>query len=329
VRALVTGITGFAGTHLAEHLLAQGDAVLGAAQAQGWLEDVPHQLPRKVPLVTWDLGHPQGLSPDAKREIERFAPDAVYHLAAISIPSVCGDDQPTPQAMAVNVEGTRAVLDLAATLASRPRVLFISSSKVYSREQAGVEPLCEDAPLDPYNGYGRSKLIAEGVVQEAVQSGLHGIIARSFQHAGPRQDARLMLSEWARQFAAGSTAPVRIRTRQAQLELSDVRDIVRAYRLLILHGEAGAAYNVGSGIVRSSGEIFDLLHGMADPERPVEEGHGRTIYEPIADISRLQRATAWRPEIPLQQTVADTWEYWRTQMAGATETSPAKPPAEG
>ena len=315
VRALITGISGFAGSHLAQHLLEQGDRVLGISRHGRWPADVPRRVSDEAALYGWNLAE-QGQPPEAARQaIERFAPEAVYHLAALSIPAVCGRSEPTPLAWSVNVEGTRRLLEFVEKVAPTARVLLVSSNKVYgsvSPENAVVD---ERRQLNPQNGYGRTKLAAEQLLHEAVQRGLHGLIARSFQHAGPRQDARLMLSEWACQFARRSNDPVVLRTRRARLDLSDVRDVVRAYREIVLHGAADSVYNVGSGVARWSGEVFDLLHQMADPERPVIESRGHFVQEPIADISRLQRDTAWRPEVPIEQTVADTWHYWRHRLA--------------
>lgn len=317
MRALITGITGFAGSHLAEHLVAAGDEVLGIAHARAWPDDVPQTIRHGVPLVPWDLGDPDGLSEASRRRIEQFAPQAVYHLAALSIPALCGKSRPTERAWAVNVEGTARILELARRIEPRPRLLLVSSNKVYAPPTRGPAIVSEDDPCDPRNGYGQTKLAAEKLVLQAADGQIEAVVARSFQHAGPRQDASLMLSEWAWQFAACPQGPVRIRTRRARLDLSDVRDVVRAYRLLMLQGASGAVYNVGSGIARFSGEVFDLLHRLADPNRPVVEQDPRAIEEPIANISRLEQATGWQPEIPLDQTVADTWRYWQAQATRA------------
>ena len=310
-RALITGIAGFVGGFLAEHLLECGDVVLGCSPDGMWEKDSPEELRSRVELAAWDLGDPEGISAEARRRIEDFRPDCIYHLAALSVPEDCGDEEPAPPAVAINVEGTRRVMELAASLRWRPRVLFTSSSHVYapvSRESPRVD---ETAPLGPRRGYGRTKLLAEGEVRRAVdQLGCDAVITRGFQHTGPRQNPRMMLPQWARQFSAGPE-PIEVYTCDAQIDLSDVRDVVRAYRLLLERGRRGEAYNVGSGTSRRSGDVLELLRNLADPQRPIVELRPGFKQDPISEVTRLVQCTGWRAEIPLETTVSDTLAWWR------------------
>jgi GDP-4-dehydro-6-deoxy-D-mannose reductase len=318
-RALITGVTGFAGGYLAEYLLEGGDQVLGCSPDGSWDRSSPPELPNRVELVTWDLAKSEGLPEAARRRIESFRPDGIYHLAALSIPDDCGEEDPTSAALAVNVDGTRRVLHLAASLASRPRVLFPRSSHVYKPVSAESPRVRETSPLGPTRGYGRTKLLAEAEVCRAVEkSDVDAVIARSFQHAGPRQDQRMMLSQWARQIAAGGPAPVRVHTCDAHLDLTDVRDVVRAYRLLIEHGRRGGTYNVGSGVNRRSGDVLELLRRATDSQRPIVELHPGAKQDPIADTTRLVRCTGWQPEIPIEQTAADTLAWWQQVIASSS-----------
>lgn len=309
-RALITGIAGFAAGHLAEHLLACGDTVLGCS-----LGDAAGAIAGKIPLVSWDLSGDDGLPPAARRAIDDFQPDRIYHLAAMSIPGDCGPDQPTPQAVAVNVLGTRRVLQLASSLASRPRVLVTSSCLVYAAVNHAAPRVSEDSPLDPRTGYSRSKLLAEEEVFRAVAHGnVDVVIARPFHHTGPRQTARLMLSQWAKELAAGGEGPMEIYTRDAWLDLTDVRDTVRAYRMLLTSGQSGAIYNVGRGENVSSGAILDELQRHAGSQRPVVETRPGLKQEPVADTRRLVAATGWQPQIPLARTVADVLAWWKAEF---------------
>jgi GDP-4-dehydro-6-deoxy-D-mannose reductase len=310
-RALITGVSGFVGPFLAEHLLDCGDEVLGTSPDGTWPARSPKTIRPKVELIAWDISRPDGLSQTSRRPIQRFRPQVVYHLAAISVPAECGEDQPTPQAVAVNVDGTRRVLEAAAALDWPPRVLLASTSHVYAATEESSPRVDENWPLAPRQGYGRTKLAAEAAVRRAIASGLDALIVRAFQHTGPGQRPPMMLPEWAVQFARGGPEPVWVQTLDAWIDLSDVRDVVRAYRLLALEGQRGTAYNVGSGQARRSGEILELLRRTAGVDRTVVELRPGRKQDPIADITRLVRRTGWQPRVPLEQTVADTLAWWQ------------------
>lgn len=315
MKALVTGITGMAGSFLAEHLLACGDEVLGVSRRGVWPPYVPATLSGRAELMAWDVAAP--VSDDVERRVAKFAPDWIFHLAALSVPADCGWPQPTPLALATNVGGTEAVCRLAKRLVSRPRVLLVSSSYVYGDVQASTPKLSEEAPLRPAGGYGKTKLEAEEVLRRCIALGqVEGVIARAFNHTGPRQLPRLMVPQWARQLALPATEPVRIVTRNAWLDLADVRDVVRAYRLLAEHGAPGNAYNVGTGRAVRSGDVLEALLRLCGSQRAVVESSPGERRNPIADIASLQRQTGWSPEIPLEQTLADTLEFWRTRPFG-------------
>ena len=318
MKALITGITGFVGGFLAEHLLAVGDEVLGCATAGGWPREHPERrspaasVRDRIEVLRWDLGDPAGLGERERTTIAGFAPTCIYHLAAISVPAFCGAEEPTAKALAVNVEGTSRVLALAAALSPRPRVLFTSTSHVYAHASAGAI-YNESAPLGPRRGYGKTKLAAEERVAAARREyQLDCLIARAFQHTGPRQEPEMMLPEWCQQLVADDDAPIRVRSLNTWIDLTDVRDVVRAYRLLVERGKPGGIYNVGSGVPRRTGEIFQQLMDLAGSTRAASElSTGGERWDPIADTGLLTAKTGWRPEIPLEKTLADTLEHWR------------------
>jgi GDP-4-dehydro-6-deoxy-D-mannose reductase len=308
-RALITGISGFVGGFLAEHLLESGDAVLGTSFDGNW---EPHSAPGlsdQINLMPWDLGQPNGLAGEFHQKISEFRPDVIYHLAALSIPEDCGDQMPTPQAIAVNVDGTRRVLELAASLSSRPRVIAVSSSHVYSRVD-------ETAPLGPVRGYGQTKLAAEKEVRQAIaQYGVDAVIVRPFQHTGPRQNNRMMLAQWASQVAANNTSPLVVHSLDAYIDLCDVRDVVQAYRLLAERGLCGEVYNLGSGIARRSGDVLETLLKIAQSSRSVIESKPGVKFDPIADTTHLKYATGWCTQTPLEVTIADILAWWRARVS--------------
>lgn len=319
-RSLITGISGFVGGFLAEHLLECGDDVLGTSPDGRWLPESSDLLVRNAcHPVAWDLSHHEGLESNERSRIEDFAPEAIYHLAALSVQDDCGEGAPSERALAINVDGTRQVLQFAAELPTRPRVLFVSTAHVYAPIDPNHPRVSEDAPLGPSRSYGKTKLAAEQAVRDAAtRSGCDTVIARAFQHTGPRQVPRLMLPQWVRQVAADSNDPIEVYTRDAWLDLCDVRDVVRAYRLLAEHGESGGVYNVGSGKSQRSGDILALLLDIAGCDRPVIETRPGPRQEPIADPTRLVACTGWQPTIPLQDTISDTLTYWRKVLTEPT-----------
>jgi GDP-4-dehydro-6-deoxy-D-mannose reductase len=324
MKAFITGITGFVGGHLTEHLLAAGDEALGSSTQGGWparhadWRCPPSSTRDRIEVLRWDLGDRAGLAEQDRARIADFQPDCIYHLAALSVPSHCGADAPTERALAVNVEGTQRVLELAASLPRRPRVLFASSSHVYAPAAEAGAPLNEAAACRPRRGYGMSKLLAEQRIEVAVRDQrLDVVVARAFQHTGPRQEPEMMLPEWAEQVVREGEEPIRVRSLNTWIDLTDVRDVVRAYRLLVARADAGGIYNVGSGAPRRTGDIFKRMIQLAKSARSAQElGSGGEKWDPIADIDRLSTCTGWRPEMPLEQTIADTLAYWRQRASG-------------
>jgi GDP-4-dehydro-6-deoxy-D-mannose reductase len=213
----------------------------------------------------------------------------------------------------VNVDGTRAVIELAMSLSPPPRVLVISSAHVYAPVSRVQPVVSEDAPLGPTGAYGKTKLQAEEVCRQAAQAGADVIVARAFQHAGPRQLPMFMLPEWAEQFAAADAGPIQVVTLDSFVDLSDVRDVVRAYRLLVRCPRARAVYNVGSGRAVRSGDVFQLLERLTGTQREAVQRAPGLRQHPIADVTHLVRDTQWQPEIPLERTVGDTLADFRAR----------------
>lgn len=309
MRALITGITGFVGQYLAEHLLASGDEVVGCSFREPWSDEARVALAPRIPLLEWNLAEP--LPESVRQEVERFAPQAIYHLAAISVPSECGSDQPSSLAEAVNVGGTQRIVELAQSLAQPPRLLLTSSAHVYAPVSPDSPIVDERAPLGPSGAYGKTKLAAEAVAWQAMQQGLSLVIVRAFQHSGPRQLPKFVLPEWAFQFATTpADQPIQVVTLESYFDLSDVRDVIRAYRLLLTLPATAGVYNVGSGRAVRSGDIFERLQRLAGQPRQAVQRHPGPRHHPVANIARLTRDTQWTPRIPLQQTIADTLAYF-------------------
>ena len=313
MRAFITGASGFVGRHLQGHLQAEGDAVLGSAQKLEPNDDA-------ASIVEWDLnGSP---SAACQSRVEEFAPDVLFHLAAISIPRDCGDVEPTSAAQRVNVDAVGRIIDFAASLPRPPRIVFMSSSHVYAAVAIDAPVVAETYPIGPRSAYGKTKWAAEELCRRAATD-LHAagksapeiVIIRSFTMSGPGQDGRLMLAEWADQFVAGGTEPIRVVSLDAVIDFLNVRDGVRALRAIALRGAAGSVYNLGSGVPRTSGEILRLMQEQTGDRRPVIELRPGRRSDPIADVTRLRTAADWSPQIPPEQTVADVLADRRNRIS--------------
>lgn len=278
---LVTGPNGFVGTHLRGEL---GDSF------------VPYE---------GDV-----LDADALREAVRGV-EVVVHLAAES--SVAASWEDAFRSWRVNVDGTVNVL--AAVRAGRPeaRVLFVSTGEVYGN--ATRIPTPEDERIAPVSPYAASKAAAElacGV------SGLDVVVARAANHEGPGRDDRFAVGSWTRQIArleAEGGGTLLVGDLSAERDLLDVRDVCRAYRLLLDRSVPAGTYNVSSGETVTMARVVELLVGLARVPVTVERDESRVrpadIPRLAADPSRLRAATGWRPEIPLERTLADTLEAAR------------------
>ncbi len=306
MRALVTGVAGFAGRHLARHLLASGDEVLGTTRDGAWpgrplTAAAGDEL--SVPVCAWDLRREV---PAALRDTwSAFAPEVIYHLAAKSVPDECGDPEPAADAVRVNVSAVAELAELATCLPGPPRLVFTSSSHVYATPPAGAPRVDEHAPLGPRRGYGKTKFAAEQLLLRAAHRGLPVVVARAFGHAGPGQRPPLMLAQWCAQLAAGGG--LKIHTADAWIDLCDVRDMVRAYRLLGNFGSAGVVYNIGSGHSLRTGELAAELSRLAGTGGAFVESRPGFKQDPVAVCDRLCEATGWQAEIPWTTTLADTW----------------------
>jgi len=303
---LVTGAAGFAGTHLLD-LLATSGADIVAWHRPGTLP------PPEGDRIAWEAVDllDRMMVADA---IRRRPPDAVYHLAGYAHLGRAWDD--TTAAFATNVRGTHFLIEALRGASCEVPLLVPSSAMIY---QPATEPLSEDHVVLPSSPYGVSKLAQEMLALHGCGDGIGTRVARAFNHVGPRQDPTFAASGFARQIAeieAGVRDPeIVVGNLDARRETTDVRDTVRAYRLILERGAPGRPYNVCSGRALAIGDVVDQLVSKSrvrvgirvDPSRfrpndlPIVEG----------DPTRIREELGWRPEIPLQQTLEDLLNYWR------------------
>jgi GDP-4-dehydro-6-deoxy-D-mannose reductase len=299
MRALITGSGGFVGHHLTAHLQDAGDEVHGTDRTLDGLDitDAPSLL----------------------ELFRRIRPEVIYHLAGASD---VGGSWSTPQAtFRANAEGTLNVL-WAAREAQVERVLTVGSADVYGKVDSADLPIQETLPMRPVSPYAASKASADHV---ALQANLgydqHVVRARPFNHLGPGQSDRFVAPALAGRIAANERsgeAKVKVGNLSPKRDFTDVRDVVRAYRLLVERGTAGEVYNVCSGTaiaVRSLAEVFIEMATIpmelvTDPEleRPVD------IPVLLGDSTRIRTDTGWAPEIPLEVTLRDLLDDQRRRL---------------
>jgi GDP-4-dehydro-6-deoxy-D-mannose reductase len=305
---LVTGAAGFAGSHLLD-LLAREDQPIVAWSRRG--ASGPSSGGARCAWHAVDVTVPA----DVDRAVAASNPRVVYHCA--------GDAQSSRDAtqvgttLAVNVRGTQHVLDAVQRHAPDARVVVTGSAMVY---KPSSEPLTEDSAIAPAAGYPLSKLAQEMLALRAARhDGLDVVVARAFNHIGPRQSPAFVASSVAQQIArieAGRAEPrLMVGNLAARRDLADVRDTVRAYVALARHGVAGTAYNVCRG---EAPTIHSLVEGLVSRARVridivVDPTRLRPIDVPVlvGSHDRLTAATGWRPEIPLDQTLEDLLSWWR------------------
>ena len=310
---LITGVTGFAGSHLAERLVSRGAEVHGFA-----VEPPPHpHLAAVKDRVTIHAGDITSID-DLRKALDAARPDVVVHLAGQAVPTQAARDP--VGAVRVNVLGTAAVL-AAVEERERTGVVFASSAEVYG-EPARI-PVAEDAPTDPRSPYAATKLAAEALAREVGERGRRAVvILRPTNQIGPRQHPGLAASAFAKQIAeaeVGVTTPViRHGSLEAERDFLDVRDMAEAYMLACDIGELGAhVFNVGTGHAVKIAEILNTLLALARTTVRSEADPAlvrRTAPALALDASRFRARTGWEPRTDLRTSLGDLLDYWRAQV---------------
>ena len=312
LRVLITGITGFAGSHLAEHLVSRGDEVHGLAHERPPFKNLA-AIKERVRIHEGDITSVE----DIQGALAGSRADAVVHLAGMAVPTLASKDPIA--AVRVNVLGTATVLT-ALEQHPKTRLVLASSADVYGAPDR--VPVDEDAPVRPTNVYAATKVAAEALTRElAARHGAPVVILRPANQNGPRQHPGLAASAFAKQIAeaeAGLAEPVVRHGRlDAERDFLDVRDMARAYAAALGLGESGT-FNVGTGRAVAIAEILDTLIGLAripvraelDPAR-VREGEPTHI---ALDATRFRQKTDWSPRITLADSLRDTLEHWRSSI---------------
>lgn len=315
MRSLITGASGFAGSHLADYLLSLPDSyVCGCSVDAGR----PDYLDERVELVTADLRDPA----QADALLARFNPDRVYHLAGQA--SVRYSLSNAWDTLETNIRSQLNLFEAILRLDLRPRVLVVGSMEEYGRLRAEDLPVREEAPLRPDNPYGLSKVAQDLMgLQYFISRRLEVVRMRPFNHIGPRQNNSFVAATFAHQIAraeAGLQPPVvKVGNLDVRRDFTDARDVARAYSLAMERGQPGEVYNVCSGRARSIGEVLEGLMDWSSVGCKVEVDPGRVRPSdtPVqrGDATKLRAATGWQPQIPFEQSLRDLLDYERQKVA--------------
>lgn len=306
VRALVTGASGFAGAYLISHLLDESYEVTGTTHGPG------KELPGNCQQFSLDVTNGR----DVRRAIAEVRPDEIYHLAGLTRP----ESGAVREFYAVNFSGALNVLEAVREEAPEAAVLLVGSAYAYGRLD---RPIAETDPMEPVSHYGVSKAAADLLGYSYALEGLRVVRIRPFNHSGPDQSPDFLLPTLIRQFTeieAGRRAPVvRLGNLDSVRDFSDVRDIVRAYRLALQRGSSGEAYNLGSGRGVSVRELLDLVRRETKVEVDLEVEPSRIratdIPRLVANVGKARREWGWEAEIPLEKTIRDMLQAARLQLA--------------
>lgn len=318
MRVLITGITGFAGSHLAEYILAEhpGVEVYGLVRWRSRMDNIQGILD-KIVLKDGDVKDAISL----RTVLDQVRPDRIFHLAAQSF--VPSSWKLPAETFAINALGEIHLFESVLSLKLQARIQIAGSSEEYGQVYPDEIPMKETNPLRPLSPYAVSKVAQDLLAYQYHKSyGLHTVRTRGFNHTGPRRGEVFVTSNFAKQVAEvedGKREPViRVGNLEAKRDFSDVRDIVGAYWLALEKGEPGDVYNIGTGRAYAMKEVLNTLLALSkvkvrievDPERL------RPSDVPIllSDCSKFHKLTGWEPRIPFQRTMADLLDYWRARV---------------
>ncbi|MDP2924252.1 MAG: GDP-mannose 4,6-dehydratase [Candidatus Omnitrophota bacterium] len=317
MKVLITGITGFVGSHLSEYLLNKKDVeIYGIIRWRSDIKNISH-IKEKIKLYEADIRD----FVSVKGMIAKIKPDKIFHLAAQSfVGASFGAPQET---LTTNIVGELNIFEAVRSLRINPFILIAGSSEEYGLVHKNELPIKETNPLRPLSPYAVSKVTQDILGYQYFKSyGLNIIVTRAFNHTGPRRGEPFVSSNFAKQIAMiekGKQEPViNVGNLETVRDFSDVRDVVRAYWLSLDKCKPGEVYNICSGKGYKIKEILNILLSLTKERVKIKEDPERLrpsdVPVLIGDCAKFRKATGWKPEIPFEKTLEDLLNYWRENI---------------
>ncbi len=316
MKVLVTGITGFVGSHLAEFLLKKGITVYGIERWRSKMDNVEH-LEKKIHFLYCDIRDASAM----REAIFKIKPDRIFHLAAQSF--VPTSWVAPAETLVTNIIGQLNLFEAVRQSGLKPTIQIAGSSEEYGVVYPRELPVKETNPLRPLSPYGVSKVGQDLLGYQYSKSyGLKVIRTRAFNHTGPRRGDVFMTSNFAKQIAMiekGLQRPVLwVGNLSPRRDFTDVRDIVRAYWLATEKCKPGEVYNICSGKDYSARQVLSMLLKMTRKRIRIKQDPGRLrpsdVPRLLGDSTKFRKATGWKPQIPFTQTLEDLLNYWRERV---------------
>lgn len=317
MKALITGITGFAGSHLAEYLLSRGNIeVYGTYRLRSRMNHINH-IQDKIKLVECELKDPHSVN----AVIKEIRPDLIFHLAAQSfVPTSWNSPTDT---LTNNIVSQVNIFEAIRRYDIDAKIQIACSSEEYGMVYPEETPINETNPLRPLSPYAVSKVAQDYLGYQYFQSyGLKVVRTRTFNHTGPRRGEAFVTSNFAKQIAQiehGINPPkLFVGNLLAKRDFTDVRDVVKAYWLALEKGEPGEDYNIASSTTYTMEEMLHTLLSFSKVEIDIEVDPSRLrpsdVEILLGDVSKFEAKTGWKPEIPFKQTMEDLLNYWRATL---------------
>jgi len=315
MKALVTGISGFVGSHMAEFLLRQGVEVVGTIRNRSRMDHISHLL-KDIRLAECELRDPFSV----ETLIGREKPDLIFHLAAQSfVPTSWNSPIDT---IHNNVAGQVNLFEAVRRFELPTKIQIACSSEEYGQVEPEETPIRETNPLRPLSPYAISKVAQDYLGYQYHKSyGLHVVRTITFNHTGPRRGENFVTSNFAKQIVdieKGRKPPViHVGNLEAKRDFTDVRDVVRGYWLALERGQPGENYNIASGTCCTIEEMLNTLLSFSNVSIEVQTDPSRLrpsdVQILLGDYRKFHEATGWKPEIPFERTMEDLLQYWRSR----------------